>query len=128
MSKFSIWICVAWITNKNIANELYKRNKSGLNVRVIVNDDELTTRQGCDFKIVGIEYHKLSPINGYYKNLMHHKFCIKKKKKVITGSFNWTEKANFNFENIEIIESREKAEEFSSRFIEILKLKESFTK
>lgn len=51
---------------------------------------------------------------------MHHKFCIIDLKKVITGSFNWTEKANFNFENIKIIESREKAEDFASRFIQII--------
>lgn len=122
LAKFSIWVCVAWITNTNIANELYKRHKSGLNIRVIVNDDEITTNRGCNFHAVGIEYHKFSPMNGDYKNLMHHKFCIIDLKKVITGSFNWTEKANFNFENIEIIDSREKAEDFSSRFLQILKL------
>lgn len=120
LAKFSIWVCVAWITNRNIGNELFKRHKNGLNIRIIVNNDELTNKKGCDFQKVGIEYHRFSPINNSYKNLMHHKFCIIDLKKVITGSFNWTEKANFNFENVEIIESREKAEEFSSRFIKII--------
>lgn len=120
LAKFSIWVCVAWITNKSIGNELYRKHKSGLNVRVIVNDDDLTQSRGCDFQKVGIEYHKFSPKNDNYKNLMHHKFCIIDLKKVITGSFNWTEKANFNFENVEIIASREKAEDFATRFVKII--------
>lgn len=120
LAKFSIWVCVAWITNKNIGNGLYRRHKNGLNIRIIVNDDDLTNLKGCDFKKIGIEYHKFSATNYSYKNLMHHKFCIIDLKKVITGSFNWTEKANFNFENIEVIESREKAEDFASRFIKII--------
>lgn len=86
----------------------------------MVNDDELNYKKSCDFHKVRMEYHKFSPINNSYKNLMHHKFCIIELKKVITGSFNCTEKANFNFENIEIIESREKAEDFASRFIQII--------
>jgi hypothetical protein len=36
---------------------------------------------------------------------MHHKFCIIDKKIVITGSYNWTNKAQTNFENIVIIEN-----------------------
>ncbi|WP_338562985.1 phospholipase D-like domain-containing protein [Acinetobacter sp. KS-LM10] len=66
----------------------------------MVNDDELNYKKSCDFHKVGMEYHQFSPINNSYKNLMHHKFCIIDLKKVITDSFNWTEKANFNFENI----------------------------
>lgn len=122
LAKFSIWVCVAWITHKEIANELYKQHKNGINIRVIVNNDELTNSKGCDFTKTGIEYYKISPQNLSYKNLMHHKFCIIDLKKVLTGSFNWTLRANYNYENIEEIESREKAEEYAERFIKIIQL------
>ena len=36
------------------------------------------------------------------------------------GSFNWTVRANYNYENIEEIESRDKAEEYAARFIRII--------
>lgn len=119
-AKFSIWVCVAWITHRDIANELYKQHKNGINIRVIVNDDELTNNNGCDFTKAGIEYHKISPQNASYKNLMHHKFCIIDFKKILMGSFNWTVRANYNYENIEEIESRDKAEEYAARFIKII--------
>ena len=89
---------------------------------MIVNNDELTNSKGCDFTKTGIEYYKISPQNLSYKNLMHHKFCIIDLKKVLTGSFNWTLRANYNYENIEEIESREKAEEYAERFIKIIQL------
>lgn len=52
---------------------------------------------------------------------MHHKFCIIDLKKVITGSFNWTNKANFNNENISVIEQREQGEAYAQEFLKLIK-------
>lgn len=53
---------------------------------------------------------------------MHNKYCIIDNKIVITGSFNWSyQAANYNFENIVVIESPEVAEKFKIQFFKIKK-------
>lgn len=57
--------------------------KKGINIRVVVNDDELTRKNGIKIENTEIEYYKISPKNGNYANLMHHKFCIIDLKKLL---------------------------------------------
>lgn len=52
-------------------------------------------------------------------SLMHNKFCVIDLKKVITGSYNWTNKAEYNNENISMIKDRITAEEYANEFKEI---------
>ncbi|WP_168389489.1 phospholipase D-like domain-containing protein [Acinetobacter indicus] len=119
-AKYSIWVAVAWITSRPIATALYAQHKNGLNVRIVVNDDDLTNSHGIKFQNTGIEYYKISPQSQDFKNLMHHKFCILDLKRVITGSFNWTNRAGYNNENIAVIENREKAESFADEFLKLI--------
>lgn len=120
-AQFLIWVAVAWITSRPIAKALYKQYKKGVNIRVIVNDDDLTKTHGIKFEKTNIEYYKISPLNASYKNTMHHKFCIIDLKKVLTGSFNWTNKASFNNENISVIEQRDQAEAYAQEFLKLIK-------
>ncbi|MFW1971049.1 phospholipase D-like domain-containing protein [Acinetobacter bereziniae] len=120
-AKYLIWVAVAWITSRPIAAALYKQYKNGVNIRIVVNDDELTNSRGIKFEQSNIEYYKVSPLNDYYKNIMHHKFCIIDLSTVITGSFNWTNKANFNNENINIICQRDQAETYANEFLKLIK-------
>jgi hypothetical protein len=119
-AKFTIWVAVAWFTDKDLGNELWKKHKSGVNVRVIVNDDQTTEQHGLKFDQHGIDYVKISPISPWGKKLMHNKFSIIDICKVIQGSYNWTSNAQYNNESIIITEGREIAEEFSIQFIELL--------
>lgn len=118
-AKFSIWVAVAWFTDKDLANELRHKHRQGINVQVVVNDDEITDLHGLDFSSRNIEFHKVSPSSKWGKKIMHNKFCIIDLKTVIHGSFNWTSNANYNKESITITESRELAEEFSCEFIQL---------
>ncbi|MEZ8651923.1 phospholipase D-like domain-containing protein [Vibrio splendidus] len=118
-AEFTIWIAVAWFTDKDIGNELRLKHQKGTNVRVIVNDDDTTDKYGLDFCSRGIEYKKVSPNSPWGKKLMHNKFCIIDLYKVIHGSYNWTSNAQYNNESITIMESRDLAEEFSRQFIEL---------
>jgi phosphatidylserine/phosphatidylglycerophosphate/cardiolipin synthase-like enzyme len=119
-AKYSIWVAVAWVTSKPIATALFRQHQKGVNVRVVVNNDEITKNRGIPFEKTQIEYYKASAKNGDYINLMHHKFCVIDFKKVVTGSFNWTTKASYNKENITVIEQREKAEKFADEFLELI--------
>lgn len=118
-AEFTIWIAVAWFTDRDIGNVLRHQHQQGINVRVIVNDDDTTYKHGLDFRSRGIEYRKVSPSSPWGKKLMHNKFCIIDLCKVIHGSYNWTSNAQYNNESITITESRDLAEEFSRQFIEL---------
>ncbi|ENM5919817.1 hypothetical protein CW613_003991 [Vibrio mimicus] len=116
-AKFSIWVAMAWFTDKEIGNALLKKHRDGLNIQVIVNDDNTTSRYGLDFSTKGIEYYKVSPSSPWGKKIMHNKFCVIDLKKVVHGSYNWTKNAQYNNESITITDSRELAEDFSGQFI-----------
>ncbi|MGF1794051.1 phospholipase D-like domain-containing protein [Photobacterium profundum] len=118
-AKFSIWAAVAWFTDKDLANELRVKHLEGINVRVIVNDDETTKKHGLPFDQRGIEYTKVSPNSPWGKKLMHNKFCVIDLNKVIHGSYNWTSNAQYNNESITIVENRDIAEDFARQFIQL---------
>jgi phosphatidylserine/phosphatidylglycerophosphate/cardiolipin synthase-like enzyme len=118
-AKFLIWVAVAWFTDKELGNKLLEKHKAGINVRVIVNDDEITAKSGLRFGEKGIEYNQVSPSSPRGKAIMHNKFCVIDLRKVILGSYNWTNNAKYNNESITITENREIAEDFASQFIQL---------
>jgi phosphatidylserine/phosphatidylglycerophosphate/cardiolipin synthase-like enzyme len=122
-SKYTIWVAVAWFTDKDIGNELWLKHQSGVNIRVVVNDDQITEKYGLKFDHHGIEYLKISPNSPWGNKIMHNKFSIIDLHKVIHGSYNWTSNAKYNNESITITENRDIAEKFSDQFIQILKNK-----
>jgi phosphatidylserine/phosphatidylglycerophosphate/cardiolipin synthase-like enzyme len=118
-AKFSIWIAVAWFTSKTLMREIYNRKQEGLNVRLLVLDDEINTQYGFPYE--SFFETKRVPKSGKYENIMHHKFCIIDLKTVVHGSYNWTTKANWNRETVSIENSRELAEKYATEFINLIK-------
>ncbi len=120
-ANYLIWVCVAWITDRKILNELHARKKEGLNIRIITMDDKINkeTIEKCK------KYFetKAIPPRGPYENLMHNKFCVIDLKTVIHGSYNWTNKAQYHNETITIENSREIAEKFMKNFLKIWNMK-----
>ena len=118
-AKFCIWIAVAWFTDKTIAKALYNKVKDGLNIRLVVIDDEINSKYGFEYEKL-CETKRVKP-TGKYQNIMHHKFCIIDFRTVIHGSYNWTNKARWNKETISVDTGREIADKFSNQFIELIK-------
>lgn len=118
-AKFSIWIAVAWFTDKVLMRELFNKQKQGINVRLVVLNDDINKNYGFEYEKY-FETKRAEP-TGIYKNIMHHKFCIIDMKTVIHGSYNWTNKARWNKETISVDNSRELAEKFSTEFIKMIK-------
>jgi phosphatidylserine/phosphatidylglycerophosphate/cardiolipin synthase-like enzyme len=118
-AKFSIWLAVAWLTDKVLIRELYNKKREGLSVRIVVLDDDINQKYGIDYEKF-FEAKRFKP-TGIYKNIMHHKFCVIDLKTIIHGSYNWTNKARWNKETVSIDHSRELAEKFSTEFIELVK-------
>lgn len=118
-ARLSVWVAMAWFTDKELANELLKKHWEGLNIQVIVNDDDISKKYGLDFSLKGIEFYKGNPSSEFGKKIMHNKFCVIDFKKVIHGSYNWANNAKYNNESITITESKELAEEFAEQFIKL---------
>lgn len=116
-AKFTIWVAVAWFTDKDLANLLYKKSKEGLNIQIIINGDKINSK--LSGKLSDLFETYLVPENN--RKLMHNKFCIIDLNRVIHGSYNWTNKAQYNDETVSLIENRAATEDFANQF---LKLKE----
>lgn len=114
-AKYLIWIAVAWFTDIELARALYKKKQEGVNVQIIINDDYINAglvdkiKEHLDVYLICKEHHKL----------MHNKFCIVDLKNVVHGSYNWTNKAQYNNETISKIEDRAQAEKFADEFIRL---------
>lgn len=126
-AKFNVYAAVAWVGEKNILYELANSLKRGVQVEIIINDDE----RFHDFKHKFTELIELGGKVLLYDtktSLMHNKFCIVDLCTTITGSFNWSYGATFHQENI-IIERNniEVAHTFATQFIKLKKNSTLFT-
>lgn len=116
-AKYLIWLAVAWFTDKELYDLLLKKRIEGVNVQVLIIDDEINNNSGLNF---GKDFWvRKVPKKGKFENLMHHKFCIIDLKTVIHGTYNWTNKAQFNNETIDIENGRDNAEKFADEFIKL---------
>ena len=97
-------IAVAWINFKlyqDVFTELLSR---GVKLEIVTNDIQSNTYPR-NLAVVN-QLRQLGAIIQIknFGTLMHNKFCLIDEELCITGSFNWTDKAdNFNLENIEIV-------------------------
>lgn len=89
----------------------------GVNVQVIINNDDINRRTGFDFESY-FETYRVNGFGAYQDNILHDKFCVIDLKTTINGSFNWTNRAMYNQENINIIHSHTTSETYAKRFIE----------
>lgn len=110
-------IAVAWFTSESMIEELCNLKKRGVKIRIVINNDDINDSstnmlaRACDrLKKVTI------PKTGRYKNLMHNKYCIIDNKKVIDGSYNWTNHAKYNLEHIIVIDSATVAKMYKDDF------------
>ncbi len=116
-AKFIIWVAAAWFTDKDLANLLYKKAKQGVNIQIILNDDNINSILKEKLK----DHFEVfcAPSNDKFSKLMHNKFCVIDLERIIHGSYNWTNKAQYNNETISIIYSRLEAKKFAEQFLRI---------
>ena len=108
---------MAWFTNKELYDELVKKKMQGVNVQVIIDDNE--KNKNTSFRLESeFETYRIS-IESYYKNIMHDKFCIIDLQTVIHGTFNWTNAASYNRETISVDKNTATAKTFADEFIKL---------
>jgi len=120
----SIIVVVAWFTDSELYEILCDKLKAGLYISVLISDDPINTSSA------GLNFNKIKEFGGEFillkgnrrDKMMHNKFCIIDTETVITGSYNWTRRAQSNDENIVVTkESKEFANEFLLTFLELKK-------
>lgn len=114
-------VAVAWFTDRQLFDALCERAMKGVKVSVALIDDEINCGANR------LNFAKLQNLKGTVTFLeskkyarMHNKFCIIDKNVVITGSYNWTNRARSNDENITVItESPAVVEDFLEVFAKL---------
>ncbi len=110
-----IYVAVSWFTNERIFNQLLESSNRKVDVKILILDDLLNRNEfGLDFGTLSnhdVEV-KFATSNS---ETMHHKFCIIDDK-IISGSYNWTYRANKNNENIILTDEPDVVRDYYNEF------------
>ncbi|MCF8448149.1 MAG: hypothetical protein K9H61_14250 [Bacteroidia bacterium] len=118
-AKYSVCIAVTWLTDLKILNQLKICSENQIHVDIIIDKN--------DVNLLFLKTYEIlvnSGVNMYFYNdkLMHNKFCIIDLRAVITGSYNYSNAAKNNSENILINREIEVVEKFIEEFKSIKKI------
>jgi hypothetical protein len=123
-AQFEIAAAVAWFTDRDIFEVLCKKARLGVKVSVVLIGDEINQGAGR------LNFTKLQNLGGQVvflapgsatEPIMHHKFCVVDRNTVITGSYNWSQKARSNDENITVVTDADAfAQEYFDAFESLL--------
>lgn len=113
----SIYVAVAWLTDKVIFTALCEKAKAEIHVELLLIDDAINNDYASfDHNLLTDYGGKVFFVSPSKEGaIMHHKFCIIDGKTVITGSYNWSKKAQQNDENVVITSE---ASELGIRFLQ----------
>lgn len=112
-AKVSIKVVIAWFTNETLFQKLVQKHKEGIEVTVAIYDDGINRKYGVDIsQLPNVRIKK-----GKRGGLMHNKFCVIDNQVVVTGSYNWSDNAEFrNDENVTVEYDPKQATEYSIEF------------
>lgn len=116
-AQHSIFVAVAWLTDRVIFSALCEKAKANIDVELLLINDTINNDYASfDHKILKEHGGKVFFVNPSKEGaIMHHKFCVIDRNTVITGSYNWSKKAQQNDENVVITSE---AQELGTRFIQ----------
>jgi len=121
-AKFMIWAAVAWFSNETIYQELFVKKNSGLNVRIIVSQEDTNCNMITKLKAEGFDVKVISKWGYKDYNRMHDKFCIIDMDYVMHGSYNWTLTANNNDETLATALDHDLVSKFAEEFMKLYNL------
>jgi cardiolipin hydrolase len=106
-------ICVFTITDDRLARAVLAAEKRGIAVRIITDNDKAGDR-GSDAR--RLEASGIPLKTDQTSDHMHHKFAVADRKRLLTGSYNWTRGAHRNLENIIVSADETLAKRFQREF------------
>lgn len=111
-----VWLAMFCLTDDVLADELLKAHARGVDVRVIV-DDEQAECAGADAQRLADAGVPVENDQSWAR--MHHKFAVLDHI-VLSGSFNWTRQASRdNRENLCIMRDRSMVSSFTAEFLKL---------
>lgn len=117
-ANYSIKLALAWFTDADLFQILIQKALKGVKIELIINNDDINNEGKNKFETL---YQYGGRV--FYPNeddiLMHNKFCIIDNKIVLSGSYNWTNKANYNDENLIVIDDQNMVCDFDTEFIKL---------
>ncbi len=112
-------ICVFTISDDAITHAILGAHKKGREIKVITDNDK-SLDIGSDIERLAKEGIAVKIDNT--SNHMHHKFMVVDERKLITGSYNWTQSAaRYNHENIILINEAGVVKSFLNEFDQLWK-------
>lgn len=101
-----ILVAVAWFTDREIFKVLCQKAQAGVKVSIVLLGDDINkSPNGLNLNLLCNLGGKVTflPSGQQGTPMMHHKFCVLDSLTVITGSYNWSKKAQTNDENITVV-------------------------
>ena len=85
-ARHSIYIVVAWFTDKYLFSTLCDKAKTGIEIELILMDDSINKASGIDYERLARAGGKLwwIPTGSERDRLMHNKFCVMDEEKLLT--------------------------------------------
>lgn len=97
----SIYLAMAWFTDRDIANAIIEAKTRIDKIDIILSSNIQNETVKLMFRAAGVSVHAFE--TGDTRGIMHHKFCLIDSKISINGSYNYSYNAsNNNVENIHI--------------------------
>jgi len=111
-------VAVAWFTDPRLGQLLVNKARAKVQVRVVVRGD------GTNFPPPGpgkMEWEALLDAGASLyvaaeSAPLHHKFCVVDHRRVVSGSYNWTQAAHNSLENVLVCDQSDVVEAFSAEF------------
>lgn len=117
-AKQQVTLALYGFNNNDLAEELVKLAKKGVVVRVKIDTakgaEKKTSALIGQLKSGGVEVRTVAP-----GGRNHNKFAVIDGTRVLTGSYNWTAKAESNWENLLILDCAELAKSYESEWEKI---------
>lgn len=112
-AEVSITLVIAWFTNNTLFQKIVEKHRQGIEIKLAIYDDGINKKHGVD--ISQVPHVKLK--KGLRGGLMHNKFCVIDNQVVITGSYNWSDNAEFkNDENVTVEYDPKQATKYSVEY------------
>jgi hypothetical protein len=126
-SKETIIVSVAWLTSKDLLGQLVDKLDCGCGVEIIISDHVENQRLSYNkFIEKGGKVYILPTLSGRF---LHDKFALFDNTKLIAGSYNWTNSAEFyNHEFIIQSDDTQLIKQFKIRFDSLKKIVTNYDK
>ena len=110
----SLDLCVFTISDDELTRTIAAAHHNGVKVRILTDNDK-SLDAGSDINLLADEGIEIRV--DQTENHMHHKFMIRDKKSLLTGSYNWTRSAErFNQENVLLIQDAGVVQPYQNEF------------